>query len=39
LLELDEPWGRTVYVEQRETQDIPLQPTIEMSGCIAWETC
>jgi hypothetical protein len=39
LLEMDESWGRTVYLEQRETQEIPVQPTIEMAGCVAWESC
>lgn len=39
LLERDEPSGRTVYVEQHATQEIPLEPTIEMAGCLTWETC
>ncbi|WP_082495249.1 sigma factor [Cellulomonas sp. Leaf334] len=32
-------YARVVYVEQRETHEIPVQPTIEMAGCVAWESC
>ncbi|KSW29901.1 hypothetical protein [Cellulomonas sp. B6] len=28
--------GYTRYLEQRTRDDIPLEPTIEMTGCLAW---
>ena len=28
-----------VLMEQRAVPDVPVQPTLEMSGCTRWETC
>jgi len=40
LLSMSEASGSvTHYLEQREVHEVPVEPTLEMSGCVAWETC
>ncbi len=31
--------GRTTYLEEGPAQDPPIEPSLEDSGCVAWETC
>ncbi|KLN33417.1 hypothetical protein FB00_17665 [Cellulosimicrobium funkei] len=31
--------GRTTYLEEGPAEDTPVEPSLEDSGCVAWETC
>lgn len=39
LLELGQQGSAVVVVEQRVVDTVPVEPTLESSGCIAWESC
>ncbi|MBB2923292.1 hypothetical protein [Cellulomonas cellasea] len=39
LLELGSSGSMTVIVEQRVVDAVPVEPTLESSGCTAWESC
>ncbi len=39
LLEKVTPDATRTYTEQRPSSDLPVEPTLENSGCASWESC
>uniref|UniRef100_UPI0018AA07F3 hypothetical protein n=1 Tax=Cellulomonas hominis TaxID=156981 RepID=UPI0018AA07F3 len=38
-LEIAAPGEHRVWVEQGPRDTVPVEPTLEIAGCVAWETC